>query len=109
MKESDFQQQVIDLAHLSRWDKVAHFRTVRVQRSNGGVYYCTPVAADGVGFPDLLMVRGERLVIAELKVGTNRLSEDQAEWMFALSGAKSVETYVWYPKDWDDIEEKLRR
>jgi hypothetical protein len=51
--EAQFQQQVIDLARLCGY-RVAHFRTVRVQRKGGSVYYTTPVQADGAGWPDLV-------------------------------------------------------
>jgi hypothetical protein len=46
------------------------------------------------GFPDLCLVRGERLVFAELKVGTRTLSSAQERWRAALLAA-GVEWYEW--------------
>ena len=42
--------------------RVAHFRPPRTVHG-----WRTAVAADGAGFPDLVMVRGSRLLAAELK------------------------------------------
>ena len=99
--ESSFQAAVIDAARLWGW-RVAHFRPARTK--NGWV---TPVAADGKGFPDLVLVR-DRLVMAELKSDTGRLSGDQHEWIAWLEGA-GVETYVWRPADWPLVERTLGR
>ena len=68
--------------------------------------YITPVAADGKGFPDLLMVRGKRGVAAELKSEKGRLTQDQEHWLLAL-GAAGIEVYEWRPADWDEIERVL--
>lgn len=105
MKETVFQQQIIDLAHVFHW-RVAHFRTVRIQRRNGSVHYATPVQADGAGFPDLILVRPPRVIAAELKTGT-KPSDEQKQWL-ADFGATPVETFVWKPSDWDEITETLR-
>lgn len=107
MRESEFQRQVIDLARLCGW-RVAHFRAVRVQRANGSVHYCTPVQADGAGWPDLVLCRPPRQIAAELKVGRNTLAAEQREWLDILAGCRA-ETYVWRPEDWDEIERVLRR
>ena len=59
------------------------------------------------GFPDLVLVRGKRLVFAELKTEKGVLSTAQKEW-----GQKLFETgseyYVWKPSNWEDIETLLR-
>ena len=105
LSEAQFQSQVVRLAHLRGW-KVAHFRRVRVQRRNGSVYYETPVAADGAGFPDLILSRGDRLVAAELKVGRNQPTAEQSAWGWALIRG-GVMWHVWRPELWTDIEETL--
>lgn len=106
MKESDFQNTVIELAHLYGW-MVAHFRTARIQRKDGSVYYATPVQADGEGFPDLIMLRGLEMVIAEIKSDKGILSEAQRDWIAAW-GQVTKDVYVWRPKDWDEIEKRLK-
>jgi hypothetical protein len=44
--------------------RAAHFRPARTAKG-----WRTPVAADGAGFPDLVLVRRTRIVAAELKSG----------------------------------------
>jgi len=59
------------------------------------------------GFPDLVLVRADRLVFAELKRVKGRISPDQGKWIWALRRA-GREVYVWRPVDWDTIHEALR-
>ena len=101
--EAQLQAAVIDLAHLCGW-LVAHFRPARTQQG-----WRTPVSADGAGFPDLVMVRGDRLVVAELKAKRGRVSPDQQAWLDAFSQVPSVEVHLWRPSDWDTIEATLTR
>lgn len=61
--EAMFQIEIIELARILGW-RVAHFRPAQTRHG-----WRTPVAADGKGFPDLVLVR-ERVIYAELKVGT---------------------------------------
>src|SRR4051794_27414866 len=58
--EAVFQDQVIEIAHIYRW-RVAHFRPAQTSRG-----WRTPVAADGMGFPDLVLIRQPEMIIAEL-------------------------------------------
>ena len=106
LSERDFQQQIIDYAHLKKWH-VAHFRKVRVQRQDGTTYYETPVVADGAGFPDLCLCRGERLVFVEVKADNGRLSQEQKDWLRALATTRN-EAHMWQPRDWPMIEAILR-
>jgi len=103
--EADFQKQIIELAKYRGW-RVATFRKVRVQRKNGSVYYETPVGADGVGWPDLFLVRGKRVIAAELKVGNNKATVEQMQWLESLA-ATGVECHVWRPSWWNVIEDVL--
>lgn len=107
MTEKELQIGVIDVARLFGW-RVAHFRSVPVKRGVRVVWE-TPVQADGVGFPDLVLVR-ERVLWVELKVGRNTLSPEQAAWLEALRAA-GQEAVVWTEHQWDsgEIEAELRR
>ena len=98
--EKDFQDTVIEYAQLRGW-KAAHFRSVRVQRKNGSIYYQTPVQADGAGFPDLCLVRLSRILFIELKSGKDKISPAQNEWLEALADTEKVEVYVWKPADFE--------
>ena len=58
------------------------------------------------GFPDLTMVRRDRLLFAELKVGKNEPTSDQQKWLESLVRA-GPRAFVWRPEDWDKIIEIL--
>lgn len=60
------------------------------------------------GFPDLTLVRGRRLVFAELKGHRGRVEPAQDEWLDLLAEVPGVEVYVWRPRDWRDVVEALR-
>lgn len=52
------------------------------------------------GYPDLTLTRGGRLVIAELKSATGKLSPAQADWLAALQLVPGIEVHEWRPEDW---------
>jgi len=90
--EKQFLGQVRKLARMNGW---LEYHTYDSRRS-------TP------GFPDICMVRGRRVVFAELKVGRGRLTGAQRRWLDALERS-CCEVYVWFPEDWDSIQLCLRR
>lgn len=92
MTERELQDAVIEMARLFGW-RVAHFRVALTKRG-----WRTPVAADGAGFPDLVLVR-DRVIYAELKGDGGRIRPDQQEWRDALLEA-GEEVYLWRPDDW---------
>lgn len=59
------------------------------------------------GFPDLVLVRRPRVIFAELKAERGRLLDAQRDWLAALRDC-SVESYLWRPSDWPEIERVLR-
>lgn len=89
---------------------------IQIAQSNGWKYYHPP---DNIpnkqgkrqnivsGYPDLTLVRGERLIFAELKRNTGYASKEQKEWIEALSTAKA-EAYIWKPKDLHTIIKLLK-
>lgn len=103
LSEREWQRQVLEYARLRGW-RAAHFRPARIS----GGRWRTPVAADGAGFPDLVLARGGRVIFAELKAEGGRLSAEQRAWLEALREAGGVEVHVWRPKQWDEVEEVLR-
>ena len=102
MTEKELLGAIIERARSRGW-KVIHTPPVPVQRG-GKTLWMTPLAADGKGFPDLLMVR-DRVIVAEVKAGArsgNRhLSVDQKDWLSRFRMA-SAEAYVWTPEAWFD-------
>lgn len=101
-RERDFQRSVIDLARRTGW-RVHHTRPALTQRGR----WLTPVQGD-VGFPDLVLCRPPRLIVAELKRVGGRLTAAQRGWLDALGQCAGVECYLWRPEDWDAIVTTLR-
>lgn len=103
MTETEFQDAVVELAHRFGW-RIAHFRAAQTR---GG--WRTPVAYDGAGFPDCVMVNPNRRLIlfVEFKSGRGTLSPAQDDWGVALTAATSRTTdaryHCWRPADADDI------
>ena len=94
----EFMPAVVELARRLRWL----------------VYHTYDSRRPAKGFPDLVMVRGVRLLFVELKSEKGQLTSEQHEWMDALwevwAKNPTLETYVWRPADWHKgrIEERLR-
>lgn len=83
MTEADLEAAVEQLARLRGW-LVYHTR-----RSTGSV----------AGFPDLILLRGERILAVELKRDGKQPTPAQMAWLTAFDAAHA-ETHVWRPKDW---------
>lgn len=61
------------------------------------------------GLPDLLMVKGHRMIAAELKTTAGKVSEAQQAWLEALSRVQTVEAMVIRPTaDYSELIELLR-
>ena len=114
--EAQFQKQIIQLAKLCGW-RVAHFRSVRVQSKNGWTRWQTPVQADGVGFPDLVLVHPKRRMLAFIEVKRSlkeNLSSEQRAWLEDLFAASEYDriyrwvTDIWRPEEWPEIEKFLK-
>ena len=91
--EADFQASVIELAGVLGW------LGFHVHNSRGS----------SPGFPDLTLVRGDRLLFAEVKrSGRHKPTGPQTAWLAALDQAEHVSARVWRPSDWNEIERVLR-
>jgi hypothetical protein len=93
MTEAQFLTQVKQLAELMGW------RVYHTLRSKGS----------DKGFPDLVMLRDGRQVVAELKVGSNRATAAQLAWLQDFAEVPGVEAHLWTPELWDHITEILNR
>lgn len=108
--EAAFQQQVLNLATYYGWRS---YHTHDSRRSKAG-------------FPDLVLVRGPELIFAELKTDKGRVRPEQQEWITALQevsehadcarfiasdagGQVRVDVYLWRPRDFDELHERLAR
>jgi hypothetical protein len=103
VSERDLQATILELAHRYQW-MVAHFRPALTEKGR----WLTAVAADGAGFPDLVMVRGRRCLFAEIKRELGRLSPPQKVWLDRLAYTGN-EVYIWKPSDLPLIEEILKQ
>ena len=101
MTEAAFIRQVLQLARLRGWRSL-HIRPALNQRGK----WLTPLQGDGVGFPDLLLLRRDQQIVAELKVGRNTTTAAQEAWLAAFRAA-NVAAYVWHETDWDEIVKVL--
>jgi VRR-NUC domain len=90
--ERDFMAMVLDMAELFNW------RAYHTRDSRGSA----------AGFPDLVLVRGERLIFAELKTARGKVSDAQTAWLNALASVPGIEVHVWRPGDHSEIEHVLR-
>lgn len=99
--EAEFLRQVLQYARLHSWMS-AHFRPGMTRKGR----WVTAVSGDGVGFPDLLLVKPPKLIVAELKVGKNQVTTEQRAWLYAFREA-GILAFVWRPSDWPEIERVL--
>ena len=125
MSEAQFQRLVIDTAKIYGW-LVQHARTTRVARPDGSVRHATAISGN-VGFPDLVLARNGRLFFIELKVGRNKPTKAQTQWLNQLAGvvgsasdwvsSRDIPTMrgsvtslvcVAYPRHWEWLREQLR-
>ena len=119
--ESAFQQTVVNLAIYTRWRP---FHAPDGGHSGGKL--ARGQIRTGFGFPDLLLIRPPRLIVAELKaektsarvtvaecekrpdwLAHRDLTEDQALWLGLFGELAQVEAYIWRPSDISDIRRIL--
>lgn len=93
MTEKQFQQQVMDLAKMYGWE----------------VYHTWKSIHSPAGYPDLCMVKPGRLLYAELKTETGKITQAQQKWIDLLSASGKCEVYVWRPSGWTEIQEILTK
>ena len=100
LTESQFQRQVTDLAESYGW---GWLHLERAQTPNG--WRTVASGTLSAGFPDLLLVKGRRVLFVELKGQRGALSPSQSN---LLNGPlKEAEHYVWRPDDWAQVMDVL--
>ena len=75
------------------------------ERLGWKVYHTHDSRKSQAGYPDLTLAR-DRLIVAELKTESGRVTAAQANWLTALAEA-GVECYLWRPSSWTRIVEVL--
>jgi hypothetical protein len=94
---------VISFARLHGW-LVFHQRPGLTR----GGRWVSHTQGNGKGWPDLCLVRGKRLVFAELKIPPNTTTPEQDGWLSALRETPA-EVYLWTPDHWQVITQILGR
>jgi len=64
------------------------------------VYFTWSSRNSPAGFPDLVLLRPPRLLIAELKTQTGKTTRAQDRWLGLLGLVPCVEVHLWRP--WDE-------
>lgn len=103
ISEADWQQQVIDLAHLHGWQHLHVRRTI-------GKGHRWTTSTNVKGWPDLFLWSEDqqRTLAVELKSATGTVTAEQEAVLASLARA-GVETHVWRPADIDQAQQILSR
>lgn len=72
------------------------------------VYHTHDSRRSVAGFPDLVLLRPPQIVVAELKVGKNKVTAEQNLWLNLFEEC-GVPAYVWRDteNDWREIRKVL--
>ena len=97
MTEREFQRSVIGLARQLGWRVAWTWNSLHSPK----------------GWPDTVLARRGRLVVAELKRQSGKTTPEQDAWLAELTAVAeasggNVEAHLWRPADWEKIVEVLR-
>lgn len=90
--EQAFQQNILELAHLTGWLTYHTFDSRRSQP----------------GFPDMVMVKDSSLLFVETKSEKGKPSPEQMRWLEALRNVERISSHLWKPTDWHTLEHVLK-
>ena len=82
-KEEDLLKRVRSLARLHGW---LCYHTYDSRRSEPG-------------FPDVVATNGQRVLFAELKNKTGKVTREQQQWLELLAHAQTIDVHLWRPSD----------
>lgn len=91
ISEKDLQQTIVDAARRLGW----------------AVYHTHDSRKSTPGFPDLVMLRGERCLVFELKTARGRVKPEQTTWLELFNNA-GINARIVRPKDLDDVLAELQ-
>jgi len=92
ISHKQFQAQVVHLAKLAGFEQI---------------YFTWSSRHSPAGFPDLIIIKEGRQIVAELKVGKDNLSPEQYFWLLEFTKVKNTEVYAWWPADAFEIDEVI--
>ena len=88
MSEKAYQDQIVQLAKANNWL----------------VYHTYDSRRSEPGFPDLIMVKGRRLIAIEVKKEGKKTTPAQDMWISAMNLVVSTSAWVARPSDWEDVK-----
>jgi hypothetical protein len=99
MTESEWQQQVLAAALRLGWQTMHIGRTGKHQAVGAK-------GTLGIGWPDVTLVKGGRIIFAELKAQDGVLTPNQ-NGVFQHLSKTSAECYIWRPSDFGLVLDTL--
>ena len=60
------------------------------------------------GFPDIIALRGDTLIVAELKSDCGKTTPEQRAWLDAFRRVRRIVVAVWRPSDLQEVTRILR-
>lgn len=91
LSEKAFQARVLALAKANGWD----------------AYHTHDSRRSAPGYPDLVIAKPGRMLVAELKVGRNKTTAAQERWLALYESIPGVRVFRWRPEDWETIVKEL--
>lgn len=107
LTERAWQGQVLTLARLFGW-RWWHDAATNAPRACPHCKKPLRLPRNDPGWPDLFMVRGDTLIVAELKSDRNYPTPEQRAWLRAFEQVRRIVVVVWKPKDVDRVAEVMR-
>jgi hypothetical protein len=98
VSESEWQQQVLKSAHQLGWQSMHIGRTGKHQAVGAK-------GTLGIGWPDLVLVKGGRIIFAELKAEKQSMTQDQKNVLMILGSVGEV--FCWRPSDFGQVLDTL--
>ena len=102
---------LVDADEVVKWTEKEFQGHIEKQAKIHGWLYYHPWRSDNsvAGFPDLVLVRDDRLMFWELKIDEKRskVTPAQQQWLDALAATGVVEVGVYRPSDIEEMLEKL--
>ena len=102
ISEREFQLAIWRHAESEGWK--CHYQYRSAQKLANGQYRGLGTA----GWPDVIAVRGDRLLAIEVKKETGSPTPEQREWLAALNGVPGIEAMVVKPRDAQAVMVMLR-
>ena len=98
--ESDLMESIMQYAELKGWAYMHAYDSRRVK-----CYHPDMPEAKG-GFPDLMLIRDNRLLFVEVKAEWGRLTVRQERWADSIRKAQ-IECAIVRPSNWDEFRKVL--